>query len=238
MRFDILTIFPEMFEQVFEASLLGKAREKGLLEVNVHDMRQWGVGPHDSVDDRPYGGGPGMVIKPEPVINGVEEITEDRQEKPELILLSPRGKQLQQKMVHEYANQEQDVLLICGHYEGFDERIRDLLEPREISIGDYVLSGGEIPAMVVVDAVSRLVPGVVGDPESVQQESFTRPRLDYPQYTRPEQFRGLEVPDVLLSGHHQKIEEWRRKKAREITLNRRPDLLEDSGDEESEENRR
>jgi tRNA (guanine37-N1)-methyltransferase len=230
MEFDILTLFPEMFETVFDASLLGKAREKGLVEIRIHHLRDWGKGKHDSVDDRPYGGGPGMVIKPEPVMEAVEAIQAERDPRPEPVLLTPRGQRLTQDQVESFAGSTRPLLLICGHYEGFDERIRTLLEPREISIGDFVLSGGEIPAMVLVDAISRLVPGVVGDPTSLEEESFTTGQLDFPQYTRPREYRGLDVPDVLLSGDHQAIEEWRLEQAENVTREHRPDLQDEEND--------
>jgi len=234
MRFDILTLFPEMFDRVLDASLLGKARDNDLINITVHNLRNWSVSKHDDVDARPYGGGPGMVLRPEPVFRAVEAIQSNRSPEPQPVLLTPKGETLNQQIIERLADDASPLLLICGHYEGFDERIRKGLDLLELSIGDYVLSGGEIPAMVLVDAISRLVPGVVGDPDSVEHESFSTGRLDYPQYTRPREFRDLDVPDVLLSGDHQAIEAWRKRRADELTEDRRPDLLQQPDEPEKE----
>lgn len=237
MKIDILTMFPDMFDRVFDASLLGRAREEGLVKIRIHDLWNWAKGSH-GLDDRPYGGGPGMVLKPGPVVRGVEAIEDQTGPVDERILFSPRGKPLDQKTVEQLADETTSLLLICGRYEGFDERIRQILNPREISIGDYIVSGGEIPAMVLVDAVVRLLPGVVGDEDSVRKESFSTEHLDYPEYTRPRSFRGEEVPEVLLSGDHERIREWRQQKSKELTRTYRPDLLDEdhqTGDDSDNE---
>jgi tRNA (guanine37-N1)-methyltransferase len=222
MRFDIITIFPEMFEGVFSGGVLKRALEKGLVEVQVHNLRDFTTGKHRQVDDRPYGGEEGMVFKPEPIFSAVEHVRKSPQTP--VYLLSPQGRKLDFRLAQEMARHSQ-VILICGRYEGVDERVSEHLATDEISIGDYVLSGGELAAMVVVDAAARLVPGVVGKEESVRHDSFFEGRLDYPQYTRPREFRGMKVPQVLFSGDHKKIEAWRRNKALEKTCLRRPDLL-------------
>ncbi len=222
MHFHILTIFPEMFASPLSASLLKKAQQKGVLRVSVYNLRDYATGKHRTTDDSPYGGGPGMVMKPEPIVVALEAIPPSLSH-PWRVLLSPQGIPLTQVKVDELAKKE-DLILICGRYEGVDERVRMFID-EEISIGDYVLSGGEIAALVVVDAVARLVPGVVGKRESIQEESFTSGLLEYPQYTRPEEFRSLRVPEVLLSGHHQEIARWRQRQALLRTKRRRPDLL-------------
>lgn len=222
MHFYILTIFPEMFAPPLSASLLKKAQERGALRISVYNLRDYATAKHRTTDDYPYGGGPGMVMKPEPIVTALETITSPLPH-PWRVLLSPQGVPLTQVKVDELAKKE-DLILICGRYEGVDERIRTFID-EEISIGDYVLSGGEVAALVVVDAVARLVPGVVGKRESVQEESFAGGLLEYPQYTRPEEFRGLRVPEVLLSGHHQEVARWRRRQALLRTKARRPDLL-------------
>lgn len=223
MRIDILTLFSEMFENVLGHSILKIAREKGLVQYNLFNIREYADNKR-CVDDRPYGGGPGMVMKPEPVFNTVEAIEQQTDVRPMKILLTPQGARFSQSIARELAK-EPYLMLICGHYEGFDERIRIGLEVFEISIGDYVLSGGEIPAMVVVDAVVRLIPGVLGDQDSAASESFSDDLLEYPQYTRPAEYRGMKVPEVLMSGHHQKIKEWQREHALKRTVERRPDNL-------------
>ena len=223
LRIDVLTIFPAMFDGVIREGILRIAREKGLLDVQVHDLRDWTRDRHRSVDDEPFGGGPGMLLKAEPVCEAVEAI-ERTGPRAVRLLMCPQGQPLAQPMAHELVQAER-LLLIAGHYEGFDERIRLALEPREISIGDYVLSGGELPAMVVMDAVTRLLPGVVGDPESVLCESFEDGLLDFPQYTRPRSFRGWCVPEELLSGDHEKIRRWRDQQRLKRTRERRSDLL-------------
>ncbi len=222
MRFDIITIFPEMFTGFLETGLIRRARKKRVFEVSVHDLRDYAEGKHRQVDDRPFGGEEGMVFKPEPVFAAVEAVRQTPDTP--VYLLSPQGRLLDPGLAAELAAAPQ-VILICGRYEGVDERIVEHLVTGEISIGDYVLSGGELPAMVVVDAVSRFVPGVVGKSESVAHESFSQGLLDFPQYTRPREYKGLTVPDVLVSGDHKQIARWRRRKALEKTEARRPDLL-------------
>jgi tRNA (guanine37-N1)-methyltransferase len=209
LRIDVITIFPELFERFLEASILGSARREGRIAVGVHDLREWARDRHRTVDDVPYGGGPGMVMKPEPLV---------------VILLSPQGGRLDQKRVSELAR-ERHLVLVCGRYEGVDQRVVDLAVDEEISIGDFVLCGGEIPAMAVIEAVTRLVPGVLGNPRSVETESFQDGRLEGPQYTRPAEYRGHGVPEVLRSGDHGEIARWRRERALERTKRRRPDLL-------------
>ena len=221
MRIDVLTIFPGVFEGPLRGSLLGKAIAAGILDVRVHYIREHAPDRHRPVDDEPYGGGPGMVMKPEPLFAAVEALGPERKR---VILLSPSGRRLDQALVRELAA-EPWLVLVCGRYEGVDERIVDGLPAEEISIGDYVLSGGEIPALVVLEAVTRLVPGVVGKEESLAAESFEGGLLDHPHYTRPQEFRGMRVPDVLLSGNHAEIAEWRRRAAEEKTKRNRPDLL-------------
>lgn len=222
MRFDIITIFPRMFDSIFSAGVVKKAVEKGIIEIKIHDLRDFTTDKHRQVDDRPYGGLEGMVLKPEPIFRAVEEI---RQPVACLTcLLSPQGKTFNSALAEKLAGYQQ-VILICGRYEGVDERVIEHLVDEEISIGDYVLTGGELAAAVVVDAVSRFVPGVVGKEESVRHDSFIEGLLDFPQYTRPRDFRGYRVPSVLFSGDHKKIARWRLKKALEKTLVRRPDLL-------------
>jgi tRNA (guanine37-N1)-methyltransferase len=223
MRFDIITIFPEMFAGFLEVGLIRRARKKTLFEVYVHNLRDYARGKHRQVDDRPFGGDEGMVFKPEPVFAAVEALRESP--RTPVYLLSPQGRRLSPALAAELAAQPQ-VVLICGRYEGVDERVVQHLVRDEISIGDYVLSGGELAAMVVVDTVSRYVPGVVGKSESVARESFSQGLLDFPQYTRPRDFRGMKVPPVLISGDHRTIAQWRRRKALEKTEAKRPDLLE------------
>jgi tRNA (guanine37-N1)-methyltransferase len=222
-RFDILSIFPEMFESFFGCSLLKKARDKGLIRIETHDIRGGATDKHRMTDDYPYGGGAGMVMKVEPIARVLEAINAVPGECLR-VLLTPQGEVFNQAVAGELARSGR-IVLICGHYEGVDERVRENLADRELSIGDYVLTGGEAAAMVIVDAVARLVPGVLGNDESVRNESFAEGLLESPQYTRPEEFRGWKVPDVLLSGHHREIELWRRREALKRTLRRRPDLL-------------
>ena len=225
MRVDVFTIFPGIFEGPLRESLLGKAIESGLVYVRVHDLRDFAIGPHRQVDDEPYGGGPGMVMKAEPVFRAVESLGEGPKR---VILLSPAGRSLDQALVRELAA-ETWLVLVCGRYEGVDERVVEGVGAEEISIGDYVLAGGEIPALVVLEAVSRLVPGVVGKEESLREESFEAGLLDHPHYTRPREFRGLSVPEILLSGDHARIAQWRRRAALEKTRRNRPDLLPPQG---------
>lgn len=212
-----------MFEGALSESILKIAQEKGALRVKLFNLRDWGIGKRKSVDDKPYGGGPGMVLRPEPVFGAVEEIT--REGRWRKILLSPQGKKLTQSLVSELSREE-NILLICGHYEGFDERIREGLNLEEISIGDYITTGGELPALVIIDAIARLLPGVLGNEESPRQESFSEGLLEAPQYTRPLEFRTMRVPEILRSGDHKKVAQWRESQARARTRLRRPDLLE------------
>ena len=222
MQFHVLTIFPEFFVSPLSVSLLKKAQDRGLVTCHVHNLRDYTTDKHRSTDDAPYGGGPGMVMKPAPIFAALEALGR-RLERPKRLLLSPQGTLLTQQKVGQLAA-EQTVVLVCGRYEGIDERVRTVVD-EEVSIGDYVLSGGEIAALAVIDAVARLVPGVVGRRESTQDESFSTGLLEYPQYTRPEEFRGLRVPEVLVSGHHAAISRWRRRQALLRTRQRRPELL-------------
>ena len=225
MKFDIVTIFPRMIEAALAEGVVSRGIASGVLDVNVIDLRDHTTDRHRSVDDVPYGGGPGMVMKPEPLVRAVEEIRSRRGTPDAVILLSPQGARFTQAEATRLSRLSHLVLL-CGRYEGMDERVPELVGAREISLGDFVVSGGELPAMIIVDAVSRLIPGVVGDEQSVAEDSFARGLLDYPHYTRPVEFAGLRVPDVLLSGHHADVRRWRRKTALARTLDRRPDLLE------------
>jgi tRNA (guanine37-N1)-methyltransferase len=221
MRIDVITIFPSIFRGPLGASLLGRAIEAGLLEVRVHDLRDWSTDRHRTVDDESYGGGPGMVMKPEPLFAAVESLDPDRGR---VLLLSPAGRRLDQAFVRELAA-EPHLTLLSGRYEGVDERVVEGLPAEEISIGDYVLSGGEVPALVVIEAVARLIPGVIGKEESHERDSFAQPgELDHPHYTRPAEFRGMAVPEVLRSGDHAAIERWRAAAAREKARRNRPDL--------------
>ena len=219
MKFDVLTLFPEMFEPL-NSSIIGRAKEKNLIQINLINIRDFSKDKHKKVDDTPYGGGAGMVMMPDVVYDAYKSV-EDKNAK--VIYMSPQGKKLTQKKVEELAKQEH-LIILCGHYEGIDQRVIDKIVDEEISIGDYVLTGGEIPAMVLIDSVSRYNSGVIAE-ESREEESFTNGLLEYPQYTRPEVFEGVEVPEVLLSGHHANIEKWRKEKALEITKLKRPDLL-------------
>ncbi|CAM2898104.1 tRNA (guanosine(37)-N1)-methyltransferase TrmD [Paenibacillus sediminis] len=230
MRVDVLTLFPEMFDGVFSSSILGKARDKGLVSLNAINFRQYAGNKHGTVDDTPYGGGGGMVLKPEPIFTAVEDLLANRSDQesaPRIILMCPQGETFTQKKAEELSKEEH-LIFICGHYEGYDERIRQHLVTDELSIGDYVLTGGELPAMVVVDSVVRLLPGVLGNETSAVTDSFSTGLLEYPHYTRPPEFRGMKVPDVLLSGHHANIEAWRRQQSLLRTLERRPELLEEA----------
>jgi len=213
MRFDVLTLFPDLFQGYLTQSLLKLALEKGLVEIHLWNLRDWARGKHKSVDDRPFGGGPGMVMMPEPVYDGVEAVQALAAEPGQLVMLTPAGRRLDQQLVRELAEHRR-LLLLCGRYEGFDERIRLGLKPLEVSIGDFICNGGEVPAMVVIDTVIRYVPGVLGDEASALEESHSEPgRLEYPQYTRPRVFRGLAVPDILLSGNHPAIARWRQEQS-------------------------
>lgn len=224
MHIDILTLFPEMIDGVFQASILKKAQEKSKLSYNLVNFRDFSESKHNKVDDYPYGGGAGMVLAPQPVFDAIEGVTKDLRKKPRIILMCPQGETFNQKKAEELA-QEDHLIFICGHYEGYDERIREYLATDEISIGDYVLTGGELGAMVVVDSVARLLPGVLGNVESTLEDSFSTGLLEHPHYTRPADFRGMAVPDILLSGNHAKISEWRKKESLKRTLKRRKELL-------------
>jgi tRNA (guanine37-N1)-methyltransferase len=221
MKIDVLTLFPAMFAGPLDESIVMRARRAGLLDLTLHNLRDYAHDRHKTVDDRPFGGGPGMLLKPEPIFEAVERLA---REKTRVILLSPAGRMFNQAIARELAQYE-DLLIITGHYEGFDERIREQLADDELSIGDYVLTNGALPAMVVIDAVTRLLPGALGDDESAHEESFSDGLLEYPQYTRPAEFRGMRVPEVLLSGNHAEIAKWRAECSRQRTRERRPDLL-------------
>ena len=223
MKFNVLTIFPEILAGALKESVLGKAVDKGIIELNLVDTREFAQGKHRMVDDYPYGGGPGMVMKPEPIFLAAESL--ETQSDTPVILLSPQGEVFTQELAQEFS-EKGELVLICGRYEGVDERIMEGLNTREISIGDYVISGGEFAALVIIDAVSRLIPGVLGDERSCEDESFTTGLLEYPHYTRPASFRNLDVPDVLISGNHARIDRWRKERSLEQTLKKRPDLLE------------
>jgi len=225
MKIDIITIFPKVFGLIIGESIIKRAQKKGLLKIVVHDLRDHSKDKHRKIDDRPFGGGPGMVFKPEPIFAAVKSIKSKlRGKKPKVILLTPQGQTLNQK-ISQKLSKCKNLILICGHYEGIDERVREHLVNEEISIGDYVLTGGELPAMVLVDTVVRLIPGVLGDKDSVKSESFCHGLLEYPQYTRPADFKGNKVPKVLLSGDHQKIAQWRKQQAYKVTKKKRPELL-------------
>jgi len=221
VKIDVLTLFPAMFAGPLDESIIMRARKKGLLDLQIHQLRDWTHDRHKTVDDKPFGGGPGMLMKCEPLFAAVESL---QREGTKVILLSPSGRKFSQPIARELA-QEKDLLLITGHYEGFDERVREGLADDELSIGDYVLTNGALPAMVVIDAVARLLPGVLGDDASSTDESFSHGLLEYPQYTRPAEFRGLKVPEVLLNGNHAEIEKWRREQAALRTKEKRPDLM-------------
>jgi tRNA (guanine37-N1)-methyltransferase len=221
MRIDVLTLFPAMFAGPLDESIIMRARKKGLLDLNIHQLRDWTHDRHKTVDDKPFGGGPGMLMKCEPLFEAVESL---KREGTKVILLSPSGRKFTQQIARELS-QEKDLLLVTGHYEGFDERVRAGLADDELSIGDYVLTNGALPAMVVIDAVTRLLPGVLGDDASSTDESFSHGLLEYPQYTRPAEFRGMKAPEVLLNGNHAEIEKWRREQAELRTKKQRPDLL-------------
>jgi tRNA (guanine37-N1)-methyltransferase len=224
MEIHVITLFPEMFESPFKLGMIGRAVEQGLIAIKTHALREFGLGNYRQVDDAPYGGGSGMVMRPEPIAAAIDAVNA---ECPGLwrVLMTPQGEVFDQAIAREFASHTPGLMLIAGRYEGIDERVRALVD-QEISIGDYVLSGGELPAMVVIEAVGRLIPGVLGNPESLEEESFAAGMLEYPQYTRPDEFRGMRVPDILLSGDHGKIREWRAAESRRRTARRRPDLLE------------
>jgi len=224
MRIDIITLFPSMFRGPFDESIIKRARKKGILEINLHNLRDFTDDRHRTVDDLPYGGGAGMVMKPEPLFRAVEKVKEEKRSSWKVILLSPQGQPFAQEKAKELA-QEEGLIFICGHYEGVDERVREHLIDEELSLGDFVLTGGELAAMVIVDAIARMLPEVLGCKDSIREDSFYQTLLDYPHYTRPAEFRGWKVPGVLISGNHQKIREWRKKKKLENTFKKRPDLL-------------
>lgn len=224
MRIDIITLFPSMFRGPFDESIIERARKKGILEINLHNLRESTDDTHRTVDDLPYGGGAGMVMKPEPLFRAVEKVKEERTSSWKVILLSPQGQPFAQEKAKELA-EEEGLIFICGHYEGVDERVREHLIDEELSLGDFVLTGGELAAMVIVDAIARMLPEVLGCKDSIREDSFYQTLLDYPHYTRPAEFRGWKVPGVLISGNHQKIKEWRKKKKLENTFKKRPDLL-------------
>ena len=225
MKIDILTLFPEMFESPFSHSIVKRALEGGHVEINPRSFRQYGVGKQQMVDDTPYGGGAGMLLKPEPIFEAIEEITEKHPDtNKRVILMDPAGKPFDEKMAEEFSKEEH-LVFICGHYEGYDERIRSLVTD-EVSLGDYVLTGGELAAMVMVDATVRLLPGVVGNKDSILEDSHSTGLLEHPHYTRPASYKGMDVPEVLMNGNHAKIDEWRQKESLRRTFERRPDLIE------------
>jgi tRNA (guanine37-N1)-methyltransferase len=224
MRIDCLTLFPEMFESPLACSIIKRAQEASLVEIILTNIRDFAEGEYRKVDDKPYGGGPGMIMMPGPVFECFEHVKKLSTLQPKVILLTPQGQKFDQQKAHELAK-EKRLILIAGRYEGFDERIRTGLNAEQISVGDYVLTGGELPAMIIIDAVVRLLPGALGDQDSPKNDSFTNGLLEYPHYTRPEDFKGMKVPDILLSGDHKKIAEWRRMQALERTKKWRPDLL-------------
>jgi tRNA (guanine37-N1)-methyltransferase len=235
MRFDIITLFPAIFDGYLTQGLLDKAIQRGLVQIHRHNLRDWAPPtPHRPVDDKPFGGGPGMLIQVEPTVRCVEAVEAMGATKTRRVLLTPQGKRFDQPMAEDFAGSER-ILMLCGRYEGFDQRVLDILQPEEVSIGDFVLNGGEVAAMVLVDAVIRLLPGVLGDEQSNIDDSFSRGNrmLEFPQYTRPREFRGHTVPDVLLGGDHQAIANWRAEQSRMRTLQRRSDLINRSGDLES-----
>lgn len=222
MKIDIITIFPELFKSAFESSIIARAKKKKLVQIKIHNLRQWTKDKHKTVDDKPFGGGPGMVMKVDIIDRAISDLRSKILDS-RIILLTPQGKTFNQPLAQKLSGQKH-LILICGHYEGFDERIRQLVD-EEISIGDYVLTGGEIPAMVIVDSVVRLLPGVVGKEASLKEESFSQNLLEYPQYTRPEIYKNMSVPKILLSGNHGEIKKWREKEALEKTKKRRSDLI-------------
>ncbi|MGF9965540.1 tRNA (guanosine(37)-N1)-methyltransferase TrmD [Bacillus rhizoplanae] len=234
MKIDILTLFPEMFTGVFGSSILKKAQEKEAVQLRVVNFRNYSTNKHNSVDDYPYGGGAGMVLTPQPIFDAVEQLTKETESKPRIVLMCPQGERFTQKKAEELA-QEEHIIFVCGHYEGYDERVREHLVTDEISIGDYVLTGGELASMVITDSVVRLLPDVLGNQQSQIEDSFSTGLLEHPHYTRPADFRGMKVPDVLTSGNHKYIEEWRHKESLRRTYMRRPDLLEERSLSKQEE---
>ena len=225
MKIDILSLFPEMFEGFLNTSIIKRAIDKEVVDIKIHNFREFTQDKHKHVDDYPYGGGAGMVMQPEPIYLAYEDVTQNMEKKPRVVYVTPQGSVFNQSMAEEFSKEE-DLIFLCGHYEGVDERILEEIVTDYVSIGDYVLTGGELPAMVMIDAVSRLVPGVLNNEESAEFESFHDNLLEHPQYTRPVEFHGKRVPDVLLSGHHGNVDKWRREQSLKRTLERRPDLLE------------
>jgi len=225
MRIDVLTLFPAMFAGPLDESIIRRARDSGILDLRIHNLRDWTHDRHKTVDDRPFGGGPGMVLKPEPIFEAVEALRRETPTPPKVILTAPSGRVFNQGIARELA-QESSILLICGSYEGFDERIREHLADDALSIGDYVLTNGALPAMVIIDSVTRLLPGALGDDQSSVEESFSQGLVEYPHWTRPAEFRGWKVPDILMSGNHAEIAKWRRSESLKRTAERRPDLWE------------
>ena len=221
MIFDIVTIFPKVVQEYIDTGILRIAQEKKLVEINVHDLRDWADDKHNTVDDTPYGGGPGMVLKVEPIFKAIEEL---KKENTKVLLTSPKGEKLTQGKLENFSKEEGHYIILCGRYEGFDQRINDNLVDYEFSIGDYVLSGGELPALVLVDGITRLIPGVLGNEESLESESFNNDMLDFPQYTKPEDFNGWKIPEVLKSGNHEEIKKWREEESKKVTSSNRPDL--------------
>ncbi len=235
MRIDVLTIFPKMFDAVLGESIIKRARESGAVEINIVDIRPFSKDRHRKVDDRPFGGGPGMVMNAEPffeAVNYIRKKTKQERLKTRVILMSPRGSTFEDGMVKRLSRCEH-MILLCGHYEGIDERVREFLIDEEVSIGDFVLTGGELPAMVVIDAVARFLPGVLGNKDSRRDESFSKGLLGHPQYTRPADYNGMKVPDTLISGDHKKIKKWRKKESLKITKKKRPDLVKEEYDEQA-----
>jgi len=224
MRFDVFTLFPEVFPAYLDASILNRARDMGHLQVDVHNIRDWATDKHQVTDEPPYGGGGGMIMKPEPIFTAVEEVLGQPSSCP-VLLMTPQGKLLDQKLAQNLASNNR-LAIIAGHYEGIDERVREHLVTDEISIGDYVLTGGELPALILIDMLTRLIPGVLGDPMAAENDSHASGLLEYPHYTRPEEYRGWKVPEILRSGHHARIDRWRRNQSLRRTQERRPDLLE------------
>jgi tRNA (guanine37-N1)-methyltransferase len=238
MQFEVFTLLPEVFPPYLESSILQRARQRGLIDVRVHNIRDYTHDRHHTTDDTPYGGGGGMVMKPEPIFEAVESVLGNSPDHPQpipVILLTPQGRVFTQRVAEEYARHDR-IALLCGRYEGVDERVREHLVTDEISVGDYVLTGGELPALLIIDAVSRLIPGVLGDPTGAEDDSHSMGLLEYPHYTKPAEFRGWKVPEILLSGDHGKIEKWRREQALNRTFKKRPDMLEKA--ELSEEDRK
>lgn len=227
MRIDILTLFPDMCNTVMSESVIGRARQSGKVEINCIDIRDYTLDKHRRVDDKPYGGGMGMIMAPQPIYDCFQSLCNEIGAKPHLIYLTPQGKTLTQDRVKELARLD-NIALLCGHYEGIDERVIEALEPEEISVGDYVLTGGELPALIVADAVSRMLPGVLSDDECFEEESHFNSLLEYPQYTHPSEWQGRKVPEVLLSGHHANVDKWRRQQSLKRTYERRPDMLENA----------